>query len=629
MKRHIILILFLIGSVALACGQTLSTTNAKALKLYERAQKALLQGDASSAASLLEQAIAVEPSFVEPHLILAEWHLDARRPDKAKEHYYAAVAIDEAFHLQAWLQLGKLELDAGNYLKAKENYATFLRHETPFAQQEQEALTGIATADFRLQAMQHPVDFQLQNMGPRINSAADEYLPALTVDGQEMIFTRRTDSEDFFRTTLQQGQWSQATRLGEPINTPDNEGAQCLSQDGRLLFFTACGRADGAGRCDLYLCTRKGGQWGKPRNLGAPVNTSAWESQPSFSIDGRTLYFVSDRKGGYGGLDIWKSVFTDEGWSAPVNLGPNINTAGDEMSPFIHYDDRTLYFASNGHIGMGGQDLFVARLQDDGSWGQPTNLGYPINTPKDETNLIVSADGLTAYYSSDREGGYGRQDLYTFPLPAEARPLVTLCMKGTVSDAATGQKVSAQIQVIDLQTGEAVAATTSDGRTGAYMVSLPAATNYAIHASAKGYLFHSQNIDLAPGTTVWREIDASIALSRIESGQLIALRNVFFATGKSDLLPASQVELDKVAALLKANPTIGVELGGHTDNVGSAEDNLRLSQARAEAVMRYLVGQGIEAQRLTPKGYGESRPVADNATEEGRQQNRRTELKIL
>lgn len=641
MKR--IFILFVLLFPLAMWAQNYSSKNSKAIKLFEKGQQALYQSRGADAINFFEQALAADPKFIEVNIMLAEWYLDTKNAEGAMQYYYEAVAIDAAFFPEAWLQLGELELKAGNNAKAKENYNNFLRYDRKKkADSQAKAKHGIACADFRMKAMANPVPFNPENMGASINSKDDEYLPTLTADNNTLVFTRRfprkpttaqgiNEEEDFYVSLRdEKGNWSKSTRMPEPVNSNDNEGAQCISQDGRVMFFTACGRQDGVGRCDLYMCTRKGDQWSKPRNVGQPVNSGAWESQPTFSIDGRTLYFVSDRKGGYGGMDIWKTTFGKSGWSEPENLGPNINTPGNEMSPFIHYDDKTLYFSSDGHPGMGGMDLFCVRRQEDGSWGKPENLGYPINTLSDETNLIVSADARTAYYSSDRKGGYGKQDIYTFELPVPVRPERSLCLSGTVYDQASKQKLSATVSVLSLATGEIISTTTSDPATGHYVISMPAAQDYAIHVSAKGYLFHSQSHEaLADQGDVLETVVTDIPLSRIEKGQCIALRNVFFETGKSDILDPSKVELDKVVEILKANPSIKIELGGHTDNVGKPADNQLLSERRAQSVMEYLKSQGIASDRLTYKGYGESKPITTNDTEEGRQQNRRTELKIL
>lgn len=425
--------------LALTIGQTTlqaqryTTTNNKAIKAFEKGQEALYQSHPNDAIRSFQQALQYDPNFIEANIILAEWYLDANQPQLAKQHYYAAVQTNPTYFTLAWLQLGQLELADNNYTKAQEAYTQFLNHDKKNPDRHPTAQLGLLNAQFRPQAIANPVPFQPQNLGPNINTPHDEYLPALTADGKTLIFTRRMprkptstcstpEEEDFYQSTLIDGTWSKATRMAEPVNSNDNEGAQCISQDGRIMIFTACERRDGAGRCDLYQCLWHGNQWSKPRNMGPAINTPSWESQPSLSLDGHTLYFVSDRKGGYGGTDIWKSTLRDGQWTTPVNLGPTINTPGNESCPFIHYDNLTLYFTSDGHVGMGGTDIYLTRLQDDNTWSTPQNLGYPINTQADESNLIVAPDGQTAIFSSDKINGYGRQDLFTFQLPEPTRP---------------------------------------------------------------------------------------------------------------------------------------------------------------------------------------------------------------
>lgn len=614
--------------------------------MFEKGQSALYQSNSSEAIHCFEKAIDLDSTFIEPNIMLAEWYLDTRKPMQAKKYYYAAVAINPAFFPQAWMELGKLELDEGNFEQAKANYQRFLQYDKR-GDHRIEALLGVKTADFRKYALAHPVPFNPENLGPNVNSVDDEYLPALTVDGGTLVFTRRfprkptttattAEEEDFYISQRTASGWSKAIRMAEPVNSNDNEGAQCVSQDGRVMFFTACGRRDGGGRCDIYMCTNKGDKWSRPRNLGPDVNSAAWESQPSFSIDGKTLYFSSDRKGGYGGKDIWKTVFMNGHWTAPENLGPTINTPGDESSPYIHYDDKTLYFSSNGHAGMGGLDLFLSHCTDTG-WETPTNLGYPINSAGDESGLIVAANGSTAIYASEREGGFGGQDLYAFELPVEVRAAVTFNVKGCVYDKKSQQKLKCFIQVFDVTREDRVkevAEVSSDAVDGSYMVSLPNSGSFAFQISADGYLFYSENFDFEVGNANAPDGKAysfsrDIALTPIEVGESIVLSNVFFAFGTSTLLEESRVDLDKVLDIMQKNPSLKVELAGHTDNIGKPADNQRLSEQRAKAVFDFLVGKGVASERLSYKGYGDTRPVADNNTEEGRAQNRRTTFTVV
>ena len=614
--------------------------------MFEKGQSALYQSNSSEAIHCFEKAIELDSTFIEPNIMLAEWYLDTRKPMQAKKYYYAAVAINPAFFPQAWMELGKLELDEGNFEQAKANYQRFLQYDKR-GDHRTDALLGVKTADFRKYALAHPVPFNPVNLGPNVNSVDDEYLPALTVDGGTLVFTRRfprkptttattAEEEDFYTSQRTASGWSKAIRMAEPVNSNDNEGAQCVSQDGRVMFFTACGRRDGGGRCDIYMCTNKGDKWSRPRNLGPDVNSAAWESQPSFSIDGKTLYFSSDRKGGYGGKDIWKTVFMNGHWTAPENLGPTINTPGDESSPYIHYDDKTLYFSSNGHVGMGGLDLFLSHCTDTG-WETPTNLGYPINSAGDESGLIVAANGSTAIYASEREGGFGGQDLYAFELPVEVRAAVTFNVKGCVYDKKSQQKLKCFIQVFDVTREDRVkevAEVSSDAVDGSYMVSLPNSGSYAFQISADGYLFYSENFDFEVGNANVPDGKAysfsrDIALTPIEVGESIVLSNVFFAFGTSTLLEESRVDLDKVLDIMQKNPSLKVELAGHTDNIGKPADNQRLSEQRAKAVFDFLVSKGVASERLSYKGYGDTKPVADNSTEEGRAQNRRTTFTVV
>lgn len=655
MKLKIYIMLLFLALLTVVQGQEYSTQNKKAIKLYERAMETLYQGKNDAAMNGLEQALQEDGAFLEAHLVLADLmsNIDLASMeengepsrhyrDEAKRHYRAVVESKRDFFAPAWVNLGKLELYDRNYDEAIKCFETYLELDKRESETELDAKRGLKTARFRKEALAHPVPFNPQNLGAAVNSRDDEYLPSLTADGQTLVFTRRfprkatttantKEEEDLYVSTLNNGQWSRAERMPEPVNSTDNEGAQCISQDGRIMFYTACNRNDGGGRCDLYMCVNKSGRWSKPRNLGSAVNSGAWEGQPTFSIDGRTLYFVSNRKGGHGGMDIWKTTFDGGQWTAPENLGPEINTEFDEMSPFIHFDDHTLYFSSNRPEGMGGMDLFVAKRDDNGRWTQPTNLGYPINTEGDDNNLIVSADGRTAIFASQRDGGQGKMDLYSFELPVESRPTVAICFKGRVSNAKDGQPVASDIRIIDLANGTTVANTSSDGKNGLYIVSLPAGKDYAFHVTANGFLFHSQNVEKnnENGNEQWQPVTVDIALHPIESGERIALRNVFFETGRWEILPESEYELAKVVDLLTKNPTLKIELGGHTDNVGRPEANQRLSEQRAKAVYDYLINKGIPSNRLSYKGYGETQPVATNDTDEGRRENRRTEIKVL
>ena len=637
MKR-LIVILFLFGSIA-SNAQKYYTDNKKANAQYDKAIKYWLQGKTAQAIKSFEKTLEIEPRFIEANFMLGDIYADRKDIAKAKQCYLNGVLTDSSYYTKGWYWLANIEMSDTNYRLAKEYYSIFLRLDTENIDLQSLAQKGIKEADFRQYAMANPVPFSPTNMGTMINTMFDEYLPALTADEQTIIITRKEprkatttantpEEEDFYIATKDNdGKWTMAQRVDEPLNSNDNEGAQCISQDGRFIVFTICGEG-GMGSCDLYWSKRVGNRWSKPRNLGAAVNSRYWDSQPSFSIDGKTLYFTSNRPGGKGGKDIWKTTLNANGqWGKAINMGDSINTPQDETCPFIHYDDQTLYFASNGHIGMGGFDIFYSRKLNDTAWTMPTNIGYPINTSGEEMNLIVGAGGKMAIFSSDKLEGYGGQDLYSFELYQEAQPIATTYMKGTVFDEKSKRPLAADFRIIDLENENEVVSATADPVTGSFLISLPVNKNYALNVSMDGYLFHSENIELLSGTPD-EPFLKNVGMKQLSVGETVVLKNVFFETNKYDLKDESRVELMKLHSFMQNNPAVSIEISGHTDNVGNDNDNQTLSENRAQAIYNFLIENGIEADRLSYKGYGETQPIDTNDTEEGRANNRRSEFKI-
>ncbi|MGH2553055.1 MAG: OmpA family protein, partial [Chitinophagaceae bacterium] len=394
------------------------------------------------------------------------------------------------------------------------------------------------------------------------------------------------------------------------------------------LVFTAQNRPDGYGNFDLYISYLTQLGWSEAKNLGGLVNSDQWDAQPCLSPDKKELYFASRRFGGFGGSDIYVSRLQPNGrWGEPKNMGAGINTAGDDQCPFIHADNQTLFFTSNGWQGYGGNDLFYVKKGYGDTWSKPKNLGYPINTIDDEGTLFVAADGKTAYYASDRSDSHGSHDVYSFELREDLRPIKTLWVKGKVTNKKTGKGISSSVELIDLAGKKTVSKILTD-ETGNYFITLPVGKDYAFIVNEKGYLFYSDNFLMASRTpdSVYQK---DIALQPIESNASIILKNIFFDVNKYDLEPQSQVELEKLVQLLNENPTLNIEISGHTDNVGKPADNLLLSNNRAKSVINYLISKNISPQRLTAKGYGETKPVADNNTEDGMAMNRRTEMKVV
>ncbi len=623
-----VLLLFLYGSLS-AQERRYSTTDEEAIKFYARANQSLDNHDYDEAIDQLLQAIGEDDKFIEAHLVLADVYRQKWKYKEAIQQYHKVLSLNPDFSRLVYFKLGDCDIHVAEYEDAQKNFEKYLTFPDITPQNTFLAKKYLNDCKFSLNALQHPVPFKPKNLGPAVNTADDEYFPAVTADENTLIFTRKVDNnEDFYKSVKVNGEWQTATYLSDKINSTYNEGALSLSQDGKVLFFTGCNRPDGMGRCDIYVSQKKGSDWSKPFDLSAPVNSPGWESQPSISSDGRTLYFVSNRKGGYGGYDIWKSNLTDKGWSEPENLGPNINTSLDEQSPFIHPDDSTLYFCSNGWPGMGGKDLFVSRLGKDGKWQKPENLGYPINSSGDENGLALTANGDYAFFSSNNLSGTGGFDIYTFELPKNLRPHRVTYVKGLVYDAVTKRPLESAVEIVDLEKDAPVYQDYSSADRGDFLATLTTGKNYGLNISRDGYMFYSANFSLV-GHEDRKPFNLEIFLQPIAIGNKVVLNNIFFDTNKSDIKNESKSELKKLIDFLNLNPAVRIEISGHTDNVGTVQFNQSLSENRAKSVYQYLIRNGINAGRLVYKGYGETQPIASNDNEENRSKNRRTEFMII
>ncbi|MDP4211961.1 MAG: OmpA family protein [Bacteroidota bacterium] len=611
-----------------------SKVNKKAAKWYLKSQDQARDEKFEDGIASLKEAVRLDDHFEDAYLSMAGMYGELKNYTAAIENYEKAKAIDSIYFIDFDLSysinlagLGQFQkaLDAVNRFKSIPNL-----NESALKASAYRTKTYQFALDYAAKKNADDYKFEPQNMGDSINSAVSEYYPTIALDGNTLIYTRRVKgfNEDFFESHRLPGGWSEAKALVGNINSNNNEGALNISQDGQWLIFTGCNFPDGFGSCDLYISYLTPQGWSTPENLGKNFNTEFWESAPSLSPDKRDLYFTSNRPGGYGGNDIYVSHRRENGsWSPPENMGPSINTAGDESAPFIHADNMTLYFTSNGLPGYGGDDLFMVRKTADGKWGEPENLGYPINTIENEGSLIVAADGKTAYYASDRADSRGQLDLYSFELRTDVRPARTLWVKGKVFDQKTGKGLPSSVELIDLASKEVISNLQTD-ETGNYLTTLPIGKDYAFNVTRRGYLFFSGNFMLgkeSPDSTY--HID--IPLQPIEANASIVLKNIFFDVNQFDLKPASQVELGEVIRLLNENPQVSVQINGHTDNVGKEADNLLLSENRAKAVVNYLKSKGVDGKRLSFKGYGDTEPISSNDTEEGRGKNRRTELKVI
>ncbi len=621
-----------------------STKNKKAIALFESALKYYNAHNDEKVMEELKKALEKDPVFIEPHFLLAEIYTEAHKWQDAINEYTKALEINPTFDKKSYFLLANIEVSIGKYSEAKRDYEIFLKNTNLNPDSRDLAEHQLDNCNFAIQAMKNPVPFEPKNMGEAINSAFDEYFPAITADDQTFLYTRnnRTENtplqEDFLVSKKTNGVWLPSTLLGNGINTPGNEGAPSISADGQILFFIACAEIDGSygpnrkgyGSCDIFYSQKVGSKWSRAYNLGSVINSNYWETQPSFSADGKTLYFVSNRPGGYGGSDIWYSTLKEDGsWGTPLNIGKKINTAGKEESVYIHPDGKTLYFSSNGHIGMGKLDIYVVRKNDNDEWGTPVNLGYPINTYNDENSLLVNGAGNLAYFASSREGGFGGLDLYQFDLYDAIRPDKITYVNGKVYDAKTKQPLGAHFELIDLATAKQVIVSDANSGNGEFLVTLPIDKNYALNVSHNGYLFYSANFSLKELTDKTKPFLMDVPLESIDTGNVVELKNVFFETAKFDLKAESKIELNKLVTFLTLNKTLRIQLSGHTDNIGDKKMNQLLSQNRAKSVYEYLSANGIDAKRLTYVGYGDTKPKVKNDSDENRAINRRTEFKVI
>ncbi len=642
--KYTLLILFLSCSVVFGVdglAQGFHTSSNKALKVYNDGVASYEYLDLKKAEVYFKQALLYDKKFYEAYIMLGELYAKQNNFSGAVENYTAAINIDSSHYRPAYFHLANAEMMVGKYQDALAHYKAYLRSKETLEKNRATALKNILNCEFAIEAMKKPVSFNPESVGNGVNTPDDEYWPSITADGQTLMFTRQEQlgrsryslpikafQEDFYLSFFSGNEWQSATNAGEPLNTQQNEGAQTLSSSGNYMYFTACDRPGGLGSCDIYFSALRNGRWTMPFNLGSPVNTTAWESTPSISADGRMLLFSSNRPGGYGGKDLWYSVLDEKGvCSVPVNLGESINTSGDEMSPFIHFDGKTLYFASDGRPGMGGFDIYMSRMKSDTTWSDPQNLGYPINDASDDMGLVIEANGQKAYFSSRRDNNNGK-DIFFFKLDESVRPDAVSYLKGTVADRETGRYLVAEYELINLSTNNVTMRSNTDEK-GNFLVCLPSGFNYGVNISKPGYLFYSDNFMLEGEHSVMEPLVKKIYLNPIKVGEKMLLSNVFYEIDSWELKKESVAELDNLVELLNLNRDFIVEIGGYTDSTGTDLHNLVLSEKRALSVVNYLVANKISSGRLRYRGYGNTSPIGDNVTSEGRRKNRRTEVKIV
>ncbi|MBI5218347.1 MAG: OmpA family protein [Bacteroidia bacterium] len=600
-------------------------------------------------------------------------YLESAQKDKSMEYFLKAYEVNKRVAIDILYQIGRgyhLKMDFDKAIEFYNNYKSALSP-NEFQKLSHIVQKRIDECNNGKELVKKKERVFIDNLGPAINSPYPDYSPLISTDESMMIFTSRRSGgtgsriaedgmafEDIYYSYNENGKWKKAENIGKPLNTDEHDATIGLAPDGSELFIY---KTENAG--DLYVSKLKGTEWSKPKSVKG-INSKFHETCASFSFSGNTIYYVSDRDKddygtkSYGGKDIYYAEKDADGeWGKVKNMGTTINTMYDEEAVFMHPDGKTLYFSSCGHKTMGEYDIFKSTLNDKGEWTTPENIGYPINTTDDDRFFVISGSGKHGYYASVKEGGYGFHDIYMITFLGHEKPLVQsnednliaclinpvkevvvekaveiktmwlTVLKGTVKDAFNNEPVEATIEIIDNVKNKTVFTSTSNSKTGKFLVSLPSGRNYGIAVKADKYLFHSENFDLAEAKE-FKEVEKEIKLKKMDVGVKIILRNIFFDYAKSTLRSESYGELDRLQKLLTDAPDVKIEISGHTDNTGTKQFNKPLSENRAKAVVDYLIKNGIVKERLTFAGYADEQPIADNKTDDGRQQNRRVEFKV-
>lgn len=634
---------FFLSTTSLYAQPALNTKSKKAIELYTTADNFRVRGQYKEAIDLLKQAVEKDGRFAEAYYRLGQTYKSLKQYTLAIENFNAGLSYikEERAKRTYWFEMGEAYFALGQYEMSKDFLTDYIKQEVPSVQNKgrfDQAKKLLESVDFAQQNKNLAIRFKQQPLSDTVNCFELQYFPVLTADQQSLIFTRRignrsSDDEDIVISHKDAyGKWTSPVSISREINSSLNEGTSAISADGRKLIFTSCVGRNGWGSCDLYESIKTGEIWSLPKNLGPNVNSPDWESQPSLSADGRTLYFVSDRRGGQGRRDIWLSNLDAKGnWTRARNLGKEVNTVYDEISPFIHVNNRTLYFASNGLAGFGGYDIYYKERDESGKWTETINMGAPINTHEDQFSLFVTSDGVKAYYSHEtiNELGQSLSRLYETLIPENRQPIQSSrYVRGVIRDKDTKRPLRSSIELMNIERDTLEALTQSDSISGEYLMVLTKGSQYALYINKEAYLFQSLYFDYRAQNND-SAVVIDVDLQRIKSGTKTILNNLFFEFDKYTLQSSSFAELDKIVRFLQENPTLSIEISGHTDNIGSEVYNQELSQKRAQEVAKYLLGKKINPKRVSSKGFGSKKPIASNDIESGQKLNRRIEFTVL
>lgn len=634
-KRIKDLVLFLVLLCAPAILFAQQNNNGRAQSLYAKALESLQKHDKEDAEAYLLKSIKASPSFSDAYISLGMLYCDNRQYTRAADVFQQAALSCPACTRNFALPLARVLCRGGQYDKADAVLAGWQKPEPMKAALKKDYDQVRRNIQYGKYAIKAKHTEEPENMGFRINTQYDEYFPSIVRDDSTIVFTRKTNGvdEDFYIARRDScGGWFIARDMGTPPNSPMQDGAQMLSADGHYLFFMRCGtRSENgwdAGGCDLFFSYTQGDEWSQAVPFGATINSPGFEGMPSLSSDNRELYFVSDRDGGFGGKDIWVSRFQDGLWQIPENLGPDVNTPYDEIAPFIASDNSTLYFTSDGHPGLGGNDIFYSR-RVNGKWQRPENPGYPFNTSFDDASLCLSADGRKAYLASDRDGGLGGMDLYEVKVPETAQPQPFTYVYGIAYDSLTRARLNyAQIEWNDAQTGEKLYRFQSNRGDATYMAAIPMNRTYAVHVFRAGYADYDDTVTytashiMQPDTLSFPLLDFSYSPPMYDS----LLGRFHFVKNSVVLSDSDVLRIKMMVEPYLGQPLAEYFVNGYTDNTGTPMINEELSFARARLIADVLRNLGIPDNKIQTQGWSDASPVAPNDSEENRFINRRVEL---
>ncbi len=618
--------------------EQLSTTSKKAREYYILGDNAYVRNDFLNAITFFDKAVKKDKNFIEAYFRMGSSYYRMFDTLNARTNWEMAVQLgsDDPEHAYLHYYIGRLYYETGEYEKsasAAKSYFAMKSRDTRFNDRVEDLQTN---AEFSVGSINENLKFNPQPLQPELNKFPLQYFPVMPVDEQSVIFTRRTgyqptDDEDIYISYRSDNdKWGSPVSISDNINTHFNEGTCTISADGRMLMFTSCLGRDGFGSCDLYVTYKNGKEWTEPRNLGIGVNSGAWESQPSLSADGRTLYFISDRRGGFGKRDIWVSKLgPGDKWLKAENAGSVVNTKEDEVSPFIHVNGQRLYFSSKGHIGLGKFDIYYSDNTGEG-WSVPVNMGYPLNTREDQVSLFITADGSKGIYSLNKGDRIRKRSLlYKIDIPEHLRVInKSSYVTGIIIDSKSKLPLAASVELRDLASQRPLLKVRSDSLSGEYVMVLTDGAEYGLYVSKKGYLFKSLPFNFQDKKTL-NAVVIDMELDPLEPGASTVLNNIFFEVNSATLDNKSETEILEIVQFLDNNNSTSIVIEGHTDTTGSEAYNLELSVKRAKAVREDLILRGIDSNRLSATGFGFSKPVADNNTESGRGQNRRIEFRII